>query len=91
LERGQASGSPSTHATSRESLIPRNTDTTGSQELGLTRISESPRQLDYQELRKTQHLRIPGSQNHRITGCQGVLTQPGSQERQASVRDNKGR
>jgi hypothetical protein len=35
---------------------------TRSQELGLTRISGSQRQLDSQELRHTQDLRITGSQ-----------------------------
>jgi hypothetical protein len=46
----QGSGSPPTHATPRESLSPRSSDTIGSQVLDHTRISGFQRQLDSQEL-----------------------------------------
>lgn len=81
-----------TLATFWESWTPRISDTTGSQELGHTRMLESQGQLDSQELWYTQDLRIPGSQNHRITaGLWGVLTQAGPQDKQVPIKDSKGR
>ena len=85
LEKTHGSGSPPTPATTRESLIPRSTDTTGSQELDHTMISGSQRQLDSQKLWYTQDLRI--IDKARLW----VLTQPGSQKEQAPVKDSAGR
>ena len=48
-EQTQSSGSPSTPEKPRESLTSRSSDTTGSQELGHSRISTSQRQLDTRE------------------------------------------
>jgi hypothetical protein len=55
-----------------------------SQDLGYTKISQSHRELDSQELYH--------NQNHRITDTSelpGPLTQSESQEGQAPVRDSK--
>jgi hypothetical protein len=45
----QGSGSPPTSVTLRESLTPRSSDATGSQELGHTKVSGFQRQLESQE------------------------------------------
>lgn len=82
---------PSKSSTPRCSNMSRST---GSQDLGYTRISESQRHLDSHELWQTQDLRITGSQNHRTTETVenwGIVTQPGSQEGQVPVRYSKGR
>jgi hypothetical protein len=50
LEQTKGSGSPPTLAIVSESLTPRSSDTTGSQELDHTMISGSQRQLDSQKL-----------------------------------------
>ena len=67
MEQTWDAGSAPTPATPRKILTPRSSDAIGSLELGHTRISGSQRQLDSQDLGHTQDLRIPGSQNYRIT------------------------
>jgi len=63
-EQTQGSGSSPTPATHRESLTPTSSDTTGSQELGHTRISGSRGSLTP---KSSDTPRISGSQNHRFT------------------------
>jgi hypothetical protein len=88
-----SAASPKTPSGSSTPKCSNLTRSTGSQELHHIRISGSQRQLNSQDLWHSQDLRIPGSQNHRVTDTfilWGVLTQPGSQEEQPSVRYSEG-